>query len=249
MAVVYPAYEAALSKHNALDFHSLILKAHQLFTTFRLWRSAIGRCINISASMSFRIRITPSINFSVLLLENNTATCSPLPTTTKLFTNGTGPATNACRFWTIIHRTLSSYRQITDARLRLWSWPIILSATTFCGQPTKSLSKHFAQIQDRVSYGSCHVFLTLKAEKTGVARDISDLHAKELGSVAVLGRNRKLLEGAQQALQQEGLPAVISHEKTNSSVRLLYGCMRHSAWPMIGRIVKAWKLCVVPLLN
>jgi DNA helicase-2/ATP-dependent DNA helicase PcrA len=47
----------------------------------------------------------------------------------------------------------------------------------------------------------------------GVARDIKDLHANELDSVVVLGRNRKLLEGVQQALQHERLPAVISQRK------------------------------------
>ncbi len=34
MAIVYPAYEAELSKRNALDFNSLIFKAYELFTTF-----------------------------------------------------------------------------------------------------------------------------------------------------------------------------------------------------------------------
>jgi DNA helicase-2/ATP-dependent DNA helicase PcrA len=46
-----------------------------------------------------------------------------------------------------------------------------------------------------------------------VAQDIKVLHAQDLGSVAVLGRNRKLLEGVQHALRHEGLPAVISQRK------------------------------------
>jgi ATP-dependent DNA helicase UvrD/PcrA len=56
-------------------------------------------------------------------------------------------------------------------------------------------------------------FPDFEAERVGVARDLKDLHANELGSVVVLGRNRKLLEGVQQALQHEGLPAVISQRK------------------------------------
>jgi len=40
-------------------------------------------------------------------------------------------------------------------------------------------------------------FPDFEAERVGVARDIKDLHANELGSVVVLGRNRKLLEGIQ----------------------------------------------------
>ena len=34
MSVVYPAYERELSKHNALDFPSLILRAYELFQRF-----------------------------------------------------------------------------------------------------------------------------------------------------------------------------------------------------------------------
>lgn len=56
-------------------------------------------------------------------------------------------------------------------------------------------------------------FPDFEAERAGVAQDIRDLHANELGSVVVLGRHRKLLEGVQQALQHEGLPAVISQRK------------------------------------
>ena len=43
--------------------------------------------------------------------------------------------------------------------------------------------------------------------------DIKNLHSGHLGSVVVLGRNRKLLDGVDIALRHEGLPAVISQRK------------------------------------
>jgi DNA helicase-2/ATP-dependent DNA helicase PcrA len=46
-----------------------------------------------------------------------------------------------------------------------------------------------------------------------IARDIRKLHAKHLGTVVILGRNRKLLDTAEAALRDEGLPAVISQRK------------------------------------
>jgi len=56
-------------------------------------------------------------------------------------------------------------------------------------------------------------FSDFEAETAAIARDIKKLHSGHLASVVILGRSRKLLEGAELALRNEGLPAVISQRK------------------------------------
>jgi DNA helicase-2/ATP-dependent DNA helicase PcrA len=56
-------------------------------------------------------------------------------------------------------------------------------------------------------------FTNFDSEMAGVASDIGQHHKKELGTVVVLARNRKLLEGAVRALKAAGMPAVISQRK------------------------------------
>lgn len=58
-------------------------------------------------------------------------------------------------------------------------------------------------------------FQDLNLEASGIAKDIKQRHLNNLGSVAVLARNRKLLEIVKEALCDEGMSAVILHRKDN----------------------------------
>jgi DNA helicase-2/ATP-dependent DNA helicase PcrA len=57
------------------------------------------------------------------------------------------------------------------------------------------------------------VFDDWDAEAAGVASDISDRHADHLGSVVVLARSRRLLEGVAHALEGLGIAATIAQRK------------------------------------
>ena len=97
MAIVYPAYEAELSKRNALDFNSLIFKAYELFTTFPAFAKRYRTVYRYICIDEFQDTNHAQYRLIRTLTENNTLIYSSLLTTTRLFTNGTEPATNAFR--------------------------------------------------------------------------------------------------------------------------------------------------------
>jgi len=214
MAVVYPAYEAELSKRNALDFNSLILQAHQLFTTFpafaRRYRTVYRYlCIDeFQDTNHAQYRL-----IRALTGEQHT----------NLFVIADDDQ--------IIYQWNGASHQRLQEFLRDYAPHIIQLPTNYRCPPevvelANNLIRHnFLRTTDKkplkafrphTGKGVVRLlprFPDFEAERAGVARDIRDLHANKLGSVVVLGRHRKLLEGVQQALHHEGLPAVISQRK------------------------------------
>jgi DNA helicase-2/ATP-dependent DNA helicase PcrA len=218
MAVVYPAYEAGLSKHNALDFHSLILKAHQLFTTFPALAKRYRTVYHYICIDEFQDTNHAQYQFIRALTGEQHRNLFVIADDDQIIYQWNGAS----------HKRLQEFLEDYEPQI------IQLPTNYRCPPEVVELANHlirynFLRTADkkpleafRPNTGKGVVrllprFPDFASEVAGVARDIRTLHANILGAVVVLGRNRKLLEGAQQALQDEGLPAVISQRKDEFS--------------------------------
>ena len=116
VARAYQLYEDELRRINALDFHSLILEANRLFGYAVLAGISRGP-IHTGWSMNSRTPMALSISFSSPWRLADSATCSPLPTTIRLFSNGTVRmlVESASSWRTLAARRFSS-RQTSDVR-------------------------------------------------------------------------------------------------------------------------------------
>ncbi|HWP91524.1 MAG TPA: ATP-dependent helicase [Thermodesulfobacteriota bacterium] len=83
----------------------------------------------------------------------------------------------------------------------------------FLRSPDKKPLEAFHSASDKNVVRLLSDFPDFDAESAGIAKDIKNLHSGHLGSVVVLGRSRKLLEGAENALRSERLSCVISQRK------------------------------------
>ncbi len=214
VAIIYPLYEAALAKHNALDFNSLILKTHQLFVKFPAFAKRYRTVYPYICVDEFQ--------------DTNDAQYKLIRAFTgdqhrNLFVVADDDQ--------IIYQWNGASHKRIEEFVRDYSPSIIQLPMNYRCPPevitlANNLIRHnFLRASDkkplkafRSSTGSGVVrllprFADFDAEAVGVAKDISRLHSKHLGSVVILGRNRRLLEGIENALRDEGLPAVISQRK------------------------------------
>lgn len=214
MAIVYPAYEEVLSKHNALDFNSLIFKAHQLFTTFPALAKRYRTVYRYICIDEFQDTNHAQYQLIRALTGEQPGNLFVIADDDQIIYQWNGAS----------HRRLQEF-------LEDYAPHIVQLPTNYrCPPEVVELANHlirhnFLRTADkeplkafRPNTGKGVVrllpcFPDFEAEVAGVAQDIRALHVNELGSVAVLGRNRKLLDQAQQALQNEELPAVISQRK------------------------------------
>jgi DNA helicase-2/ATP-dependent DNA helicase PcrA len=214
MAVVYPAYEAELSKHNALDFHSLIMKTHQLFTTFPALAKRYRTVYQYICIDEFQDTNHAQYQLLRALTGEHHRNLFVIADDDQIIYQWNGAS----------HKRLQDF--LRDYEPQIVQLPTNYRCPPEVVELANNLIRHnFLRTADkkpleafRPNTGKGVVrllpcFPDFEAEGAGVARDIRELHAEELGSVAVLGRNRRLLEGARHALQENGLPAVISRRK------------------------------------
>jgi DNA helicase-2/ATP-dependent DNA helicase PcrA len=214
MAIVYPAYEAELSKRNALDFNSLIFKVYQLFTTFPAFAKRYRTVYRYICIDEFQDTNHAQYRLIRALTGEQHANVFVIADDDQIIYQWNGAS----------HQRLQEF--LKDYAPQIIQLPTNYRCPPEVVELANNLIRHnFLRTADKTPLrafrphtgkGSVRLlpcFPDFEAERVGVARDIKDLHANELGSVVVLGRNRKLLEGVQQALQHEGLPAVISQRK------------------------------------
>lgn len=214
MAVVYPAYEAQLAKRNALDFNSLILQAYRLFTTFPAFAKRYRTVYRYICIDEFQDTNHAQYKLIRALIGDQPSNVFVIADDDQIIYQWNGAS----------HQRLQEFLQDYAPHI------VQLPTNYRCPSEVVELANHLIlhnffrtagkkplkAFRPQTGKGAVRLlpcFPDFEAEKTAVARDISALHANQPGAVVVLGRNRKLLEGVQQALQHEGLPAVIAQRK------------------------------------
>ena len=214
MAAVYPAYEAELAKRNALDFDSLILKAYQLFTKFPAFAKRYRTVYPYICIDEFQDTNHAQYSLIRALTGNQHRNLLIVADDDQIIYQWNGAS----------HKRIMEFMK--DYSPRVIQLPMNYRCPPEIVELANNLIRHnFLRTADkkplkafRTSLGKDTVRLLLNfsdfdTETAAIARDIKKLHSGHLGSVVILGRSRKLLEGAELALRNEGLPAVISQRK------------------------------------
>lgn len=216
MFVVYPAYEAELTKRNALDFDSLILKTHQLFTKFPAFAKRYRTVYPYICIDEFQDTNHAQYALIRALTENQHKNIFVVADDDQIIYQWNGAS----------HKRIVEFRN--DYSAEVLQLPVVFRCPPEIVELANNLIRHnFLRTSDKKPLEAFRsgpgpgrdtvrllpVFPDFDAEAAGIARDIKDRHSAHLGSVVVLGRNRKLLQGVERALQREGLPAVISQRK------------------------------------
>ena len=216
VALLYKAYEDELTESNALDFDSLIFKTFELFTKY----PAIAK----------RYRTV----YQYLCIDEFQDTNYSQYSLVRAFT---GDEYNnvfivADDDQIIYQWNGASYKRIEELINNYSPKRIQLPLNYRCPPEIVNLannliSHNFLRTANkkplesfRLSSGQETVrllpsFEDLNLEVSGIAKDIRNRHLDNLGSVAILGRNRMLLNNAKEALNNEGLGAIILQRKDN----------------------------------
>ena len=216
VSLLYKAYEDELTKSNALDFDSLIFKTYEMFMKY----PAIAK----------RYRTV----YQYLCIDEFQDTNYSQYSLVRAFTGEDykNVFIVADDDQIIYQWNGASYKRIEEfidnyspKKIQLplnYRCPpeIVKLANNLIGHNFLRTENKKPILPFRHCYGQETVrllssFKDLSTEASGIAKDVRHYHLDNLGSVAILGRNRNLLESVKEALYNEGLGAIILHRKDN----------------------------------
>ena len=214
MTVVYPAYEQELANRNALDFNSLIFKVYQLFTTFPAFGKRYRTVYPYICIDEFQDTNHAQYSLIRALTGDQHRNLFVVADDDQIIYQWNGAS----------HKRIVGFKN--DYSPMVMQLPMNYRCPPEVVDLANNLIRHnFLRTTDkeplqafRPSPGKdtvrlLPIFPDFDAETYRVAEDIKRHHYEHLGSVVILGRNRKLLEGAENALRTEGIPAAISRRK------------------------------------
>ena len=212
--LVYSLYEEGLTKRNALDFNSLILKAHQLLVTLpalaNRYRTVypyilVDEFQDVNQGQYDFVRaLTGDVHKNLLVVADDD----------QIIYQWNGAS----------HQRLVDFRndyspEIIQLPMNYRCPPEIVDLANelirfnFLRTPDKAPLQAFKPSGGPECLRLLPSFSDFEEEAKGTAGDIGERHKNQFGSVAVLGRSRKLLDAVKEALDSRGIPAVISQRK------------------------------------
>lgn len=214
MSIVYLAYEAMLSEHNALDFESLILKAYELFAKFPSFAKRYRTVFKYICIDEFQDTNVAQYNFIRAITGDVYKNLLVVADDDQIIYQWNGAS----------HRRLEEF--IKDYSPKIIQLPMNyrcppeivelannLISYNFLRTKNKEPLKAFRTSSGKDVVRLLPSFSDFEQEAYGVAADINKNHRQELGSVTILARSRKLLEVIESALKESNLPAYISQRK------------------------------------
>jgi len=215
MAIVYPAYEDALSKRNSLDFTSLILQTYRLFTRFPAFAKRYRTVYPFICIDEFQD--TNEAQYKLIRALSG-------DTYKNLFIVADDDQ--------IIYQWNGASHKRIEQIVKDYSPEILQLPTNYrCPPEVVSIANNLINynflrspgkkplLADKPASKNTSVvrllprFSDFEAESKGVAEDIKKNYSGQFGAVVVLARNRKLLDGAFKALQDQNIPAVVAQRK------------------------------------
>src|SRR5260221_3296824 len=214
LAIVYPAYEKELNERNALDFDSLILRTYELFSRFpafaKRYRTVYEYiCID-------ELQDSNRAQYQVI----RALTCEQFP---NLFVVADDDQ--------IIYQWNGASHKRLDELSKHYHPQVVQLPVNYRCPPeivllaNNLISHNFLRRADKAPLEASRVtsgedvvrilgpFKSFDYEVSAIAHDIQKQHKGELGGVAILARNRKLLVEAKEALEAQEIPAVISQRR------------------------------------
>lgn len=214
MATVYPAYETELCKRNALDFNSLIFKTYQLFTKFPVFAKRYRTVYPYFCIDEFQDTNRAQYGFIRALAGDQHRNIFVVADDDQIIYQWNGASHERLKellndFSPMVMQLPMNYRCPPEIVVLANN----LIRHNFLRTADKKPLEAFRHGLGKGTVRLVECFPDFQAEAAGVAKDIKNLHSGHLGSVVVLGRNRKLLDGVEIALRHEKLPAAISQRK------------------------------------
>jgi DNA helicase-2/ATP-dependent DNA helicase PcrA len=214
IATVYSAYETELLKRNALDFDSLLFKTYQLFNKFPTLANRYRMVYPHICVDEFQDTNQAQYNLLRILCGSGYRNLFIVADDDQIIYQWNGAS----------HKRIDQF--ITDYSASIIQLPTnyrcppeivglanSLISHNFFRQPNKEPLQAFRpQIGEQV-VRLLPRFEDCEAEAAGIASDIKELHSQNFGSIAILGRSRRLLNSVEHALNQQHIPAVISQRK------------------------------------
>lgn len=214
MTIVYGAYEAELSKRNALDFDSLIFRAHELFMKFPAFAKRYRAVYPYICIDEFQDTNNAQYAFVRTLTGDQLKNLFIVADDDQIIYQWNGAS----------HKRLEQF--ISDYSPTVIQLPINyrcppeivklannLIRHNFMRTPNKKPLKAFRTRSGKDVVRLLSGFQDQEVEASSIAKDIKKFHSGHLGSVTILARSRKLLDIALKALETEGISAVISQRK------------------------------------
>ncbi len=215
MAIVYPAYEAALSKRNSLDFTSLILQAYRLFTRFPAFAKRYRTVYPFICIDEFQDTNEAQYKLIRALSGDAYKNLFIVADDDQIIYQWNGAS----------HKRIEQF--VKDYAPEILQLPtnyrcppeVVLIANNlinynFLRSPGKKpLIADKPESKDASVVRLLPRFSDFDAEAKGVAEDIKKKYSDQLGAVVVLARNRKLLDGAFKALQDQNISAIVAQRK------------------------------------
>jgi len=214
MAIIYKTYEQELDRRNALDFNSLILKTHELFIKYPAFAKryrivypyiCIDEFQDTNLAQYRLIRsITGDTHKNLFVVADDDQIIYQW---------------NGASYKRIIEFTNDYSPEIIQLPVNYRCPPEIVNLANnlirnnFLRTENKQPLQASRRSQGKNVVRVLPAFRNFDEEAANIAKDIKKLHINNLESAVVLGRSRKLLETVKLALQNEGVPAVISQRK------------------------------------
>jgi DNA helicase-2/ATP-dependent DNA helicase PcrA len=214
IAAIYPAYEAQLRAKNALDFESLIYETFRLFNQFPAFAKRYRTVYPYICVDEFQDTNPAQYSLLRALAGDQHRNFFVVADDDQIIYQWNGAS----------HKRIEQFVQ--DFRPKVVQLPmnyrcppevVTLANNLISHNFLRTQSKQPLQAIARPSHESdvrlLPCFRDFDNEASGVAKDIKTAH--RAGSVAVLARTRKLLEGVEQALMRERVPACIMQRKND----------------------------------
>ena len=216
IAAIYPAYESQLRKRNALDFESLIYESYRLFNQFPAFAKRYRTVYPYICVDEFQDTNPAQYNLLRALAGDQHRNFFVVADDDQIIYQWNGAS----------HKRIEQF--VRDFVPKVIQLPMNYRCPAEVVALANNLIEHnFLRTQSKKpleAFGPQSTesvvrllpcFRSFDEETMGVAMDIKGRHAAALGSVAVLARTRKLLDGVEQALTKEGIPASILQRKND----------------------------------
>src|SRR5208282_3680688 len=213
MAVAYGAYEEALQKHSALDFDSLILRTYQLFRDFPVFAQRIQSVYSYVCIDEFQDTNLCQYRLIQEMVAPGQKNIFAVADDDQIIYQWNGASHERIKqfvadFAPQVLQLPVNYRcpaEVVELANRLIQHNFLRTTNK---PPTLAHSKPQADDIVRLRGG----YRNEDAEGHAIAVDIKDKHGTA-GSVAVLARNRRILDVIQKALTEQGIPNALSQRK------------------------------------
>lgn len=214
IAAIYPAYEAQLRRKNALDFESLIYETYRLFSQFPAFAKRYRTVYPYICVDEFQDTNPAQYSLLRAFAGDQHRNFFVVADDDQIIYQWNGAS----------HKRIEQFVQDFGPKViqlpmnyRCPPEVVTLANNLISHNFLRNQSKKPLEAIARPSHESAvrllPCFRDFEDEAAGVAKDIKTNH--RTGSLAVLARTRKLLEGVEQALVRERVPACIMQRKND----------------------------------